>query len=675
MLRCASAIIVVLLFTIVSLPESSRADDAQNIPQEQMTATVDRDELHIGNDRIAASWRFANGQLTPVEIVGGASRTRAQIDGNAFVLVVDGRERKATDLQIVGGPQIERIAADPSAVRKRDRLAGVSATLQLRDPNKRFDVNWRVIGRDATNYLRQELTVRANDEALPLQKTVLIDCQLPGATVVGDVKGSPIAASNIFCGVEHPMSVSSVRDGRAECSLEHAVPLRPQGSFTCSSVIGVAGDGQLRRDFLAYIEQERPRPYRPFLHYNSWYDLRAGPEYTEATAIETINACGRELVTNRGVTLSSFLFDDGWDDQQTLWAFNSHFPHGFAPLAKAAAAFGAAPGVWLSPWGGYGKAKQQRLAFGQQQGFEVNDHGFALSGPNYFKRFEQICLDAIKESGVNQFKFDGTADTTSRFPTSEFGSDFDAVIQLIQDLRRQKPDVYVNVTTGTWPSPFWLLFADSIWRGGADNGFAGGVGSDRQQWITFRDATTYRNIVQKGPLYPLNSLMLHGIITGRHAGHLSVDPNHDLAAEAWSYFGSGTQCQELYITPERLSAGEWDTIAEAARWARDDADTLADTHWIGGDPGQLQAYGWASWSPRHGILAVRNPSDKPSSISIDVAKAFELPTNAPQLYRAAGRWRSAGGVIQLEMRAGVEREISLAPFEVVVVNVEPVDAR
>ena len=46
----------------------------------------------------------------------------------------------------------------------------------------------------------------------------------------------------------------------------------------------------------------------------------------------------------------------------------------------------------------------------------------------------------------------------------------------IGELRAKKPDLYVNLTTGTYPSPFWLLYADSIWRGGDDHSFAG-VGS------------------------------------------------------------------------------------------------------------------------------------------------------------------------------------------------------
>ena len=47
----------------------------------------------------------------------------------------------------------------------------------------------------------------------------------------------------------------------------------------------------------------------------------------------------------------------------------------------------------------------------------------------------------------------------------------------------------------------------------------------------------------------MNSLMLHGLIYARYAEHLGADPDHDFPDEVHSYFGTGTQLQEMYITP------------------------------------------------------------------------------------------------------------------------------
>jgi hypothetical protein len=185
-------------------------------------------------------------------------------------------------------------------------------------------------------------------------------------------------------------------------------------SVTYSSVIGVARTGQMRRDFLSYIERERAHPYRTFLHYNSWYDLGRFNPYDKAGALDRINFFGRELHEKRGVTLDSYLFDDGWDNHATVWSFNKGFPDGFTNVRKAAEKYGAGPGVWMSPWGGYADPKKERIEFGRQQGFEVVDNGFALSGPKYYARFREVCLEMIRKCGVSQFKFDGKRATPTR---------------------------------------------------------------------------------------------------------------------------------------------------------------------------------------------------------------------------------------------------------------------
>ena len=126
--------------------------------------------------------------------------------------------------------------------------------------------------------------------------------------------------------------------------------------------------------------------------------------------------------------------------------------------------------------------------------------------------------------------------------------------------------------------------------------------------------------------------MLHGMIYARHADKLNVDPKGDFTSEVRSFFGCGTQMQEMYITPNLLTPANWDALPASAKWARENAETLCDTHWVGGDPAELKVYGWAAWSPRKGILTLRNPAGRPGSITIDAAKVFELPDSTPRQY-------------------------------------------
>ena len=159
---------------------------------------------------------------------------------------------------------------------------------------------------------------------------------------------------------------------------------------------------------------------------------------------------------------------------------------------------------------------------------------------------------------------------------------------------------------------------------------------ERERWITYRDGDTYDEVVKAGPLYPLNSLMLHGIdLRADRRTHLNTDPGGDFTNEVHAYFGTGTQLQEMYITPSLLTPADWDALAEAAKWSRANAAVLMDTHWVGGDPRWLEVYGWASWTPEKAILTLRNPSDKAQDFLLYPDQAFELPEGAArQLPRA-----------------------------------------
>jgi hypothetical protein len=646
------------------------ADDALGDPLLQAQGSQRAQMLSLSNAAIAAQWSVDAGRLHFVGLREPNGAALAVPDDVFILTLADGEPIRASEMRVVGTPKVEAIQTRGGASRLAERLPGRQVTVRLEDYAKRLQVDWRAELRDGARYIRQSIAVRSSKD-IPVREIVLVDLPAAGATINGTVNGSPIIVGRWFAATEHPLAVSAVDATRARSSITRELPLRTGTALELSSVIGTTRAGQLRRDFLAYVERERAHPYRPFLHYNSWYDLGYFSKFNEPEALAVISAFGEELQRKRGVELDSFLFDDGWDDPKTLWGFHGGFPRGFSALREAAARYGAAPGVWMSPWGGYGKPKQDRLTFGKAKGFETNAGGFALSGPVYYKRFLETCLTMIRRYGVNQFKFDGTGNADRAFPGSQFGSDFEAAIALIETLRREKPDLYVNLTTGTYPSPFWLRWADSIWRGGEDHEFAG-VGSKRQQWITYRDADTYANVVRRGPLFPINSLMLHGLIFARSAKNLQIDPQNDFPSEIRSYFGTGTQLQEMYVTPKLLSKASWDVLAESAKWSRRNAATLVDTHWIGGDPALLQPYGWASWSPRGGIITMRNPGDRVQAMAVDVEEAFELPPDAPRAYKARNPFPVARGrMIPSRFIRQQPQRIDLQPFEVLTLELTP----
>jgi hypothetical protein len=586
----------------------------------------------LENAALRFSVSLQGSRLRPGQFDNRLTGAAHPLPGELFSLEFrDGRRLAASAIPIAGHISCGRLPADPGAVRGALRHPGAELAATLVDEATGMLLEWHLILRDSGNYVREEIKFKPTHD-VDLGTVDMIDLKLEDARVAGTVEGSPIVADDRFFGFEHPMAASSVLSGRATASLKRTMPMRTGVEVNYSAVFGVAPERQMRRAFQTYLECERAHPYRTFLHYNSWYDIGYFTPYTQEDALRAIDAIGAELVRKRGVHVDSFLFDDGWDDTSRLWQFNSGFPQGFSSLKEAAASFGAAPGVWLSPWGGYGAPRKARLSTAKALGYEIDDQGLALSGPEYYSLFHRVTLELLRDYGINQFKLDGTGSPDKVTPGSEFDSDFGAAIALIGDLRQLQPELFINLTTGTWPSPFWLRTVDSIWRGGEDHDFAG-EGSNRQRWITYRDADTYGGIVRLGPLYPLNSLMLHGIIYARHAQGLDQDPADDFADEVWSYFASGTGLQELYISAALLSDRNWDELASAANWSRARAKTLRDSHWIGGDPARGQIYGWASWSPEQSVIALRNPGSQPQSLELDLAAALELPKGAGRSWR------------------------------------------
>jgi hypothetical protein len=627
--------------------------------------------LVLSNGLVKAKWTLSDGHIKPTDLTDLASRKTIELSPTDFsILLKNGQVLTSSSMKVVGTPKFEALKRDGKAPKLTDRLPGRELVVKLSNVDGSILATLKAVLRNGSRYLREEISIGAVGQDISVKKIQLIDLPGNGLSVDGSATGSPLVGIDRFASTEDPLSVASVSGGRAISSLERKLPIKAGQHLDVSSVIGFTDPGQLRRTFLKYVERERAHPYRTFLHYNSWYDIGYFTPYNEKDCVDAIHAFNTELVKKRGAKMSSFLFDDGWDDTSTVWEFHKGFPNGFLPVKAAAAEIGASPGIWLSPWGGYAGPRGRRLATGKAQGYEIDSEGYALSGTKYFKRFHDVTLDLVQKYGINQFKFDGTGSPDKQYPGSAFGSDFEAAIQLIHDLREAKPSLFINLTTGTWPSPFWTRYADSIWRGGNDHSFAG-VGSNRQKWITYRDGDTYNGVVRRGPLYPLNSLMLHGIIYARHADRLNVDPQNDFKSEVRDYFSTGTQLQEMYITPSLLTSQNWDDLAEAAKWSRANQDVLVDTHWVGGNPMKLEAYGWASWTPKKGLLTLRNPSDKPQAFSVDLERIFELPKGAATNYSLHSPWKEDKGKPSMDLKAGESKVVILKPFEVLVLEAKP----
>ncbi|MFC5431810.1 enterotoxin [Paraburkholderia denitrificans] len=621
------------------------------------------DAFTFGNNVVALAWRVAQARVGDFVLIDRMHGRTLPLAEPFALTMADGVVFGVANSDLLDVFQTETLVADPHSGCREGRKAGLRVNAVFSDRNRRLHVTWRVGMRAGDAWLRMSLEIAALDRGEPIAAISMLRVLAAHAHVCGDYPGVPGVVDDIYLGIENPLACVETDSTGLRFALRRSLPLERGKRIVVSAVAGVARAGELRRDFARYLEASRARPYAPFLHYNSWYDIGYLTPYTQADALDRIGAIGRELHERRGAQIDSFVFDDGWDDLGGDWRFSAAFPHGFAPLHEAAARYGAAPGIWLSPWGGYCAPRETRVARGRERGYEIVDGGFALSGPHYYRRFREVVMDLLHRHGVNHFKFDGTGNADCVVPDSQFDSDWDAAMHLIGEIRAARPAVFVNLSTGTLPSPFWLRHVDSIWRGGSDDGEAG-TGNPRERWITYRDAQTWRNIVCRSPLFPLNSLMLHGIIFAQMHARLNERHGAAFRHEVQSYFASGTQLQELYVTPALLRSGDWDLLAEAARWARTRADVLRDSHWIGGAPDALEVYGWAAWSAPSGIVALRNPGDRTQTFVLDLRRDLELPTLDRGRFAVRDVWRGDAAHLPVSLDVAHPQPLRLAPFEV-----------
>lgn len=668
--KMVKLITVLLLMPLISMGQVFYAGTK---PGTARSKEVKKDSFSLWNNVLQANYTLKNGHLQEASFLNRQTAKQYRFDG-AYLFNLGLREGgvlTAKSFLLEGSPQIKYLKGNPAATRRSEKENGRQLRLILYNEQYHIQIQWSATLRDSSNYVISQFSIKDPDRWI----NTLYLVNLPkSADLVktGSVDGTPIVDKENFFAVENPMAKIDTTGHLIRIKLERAAALHQKDDRFISSVaFGVTPKGQLRRGFLYYLQQQRARPYHPFVHYNSWFDISwNGLRLHESDCLDRIQMWSDSLTKKRGVRLDGYLWDDGWDNTNSLWAFNQYLPDGFSRLYALSKQYGASMGAWISPWGGYEQAKQNRLAFGRKHipAYETNENGFSLAGKNYFAYFKSLVEQFITKEHVAIFKFDGIG--AGAFATgagAAYQGDIQALLQLLTEIRKQKPDIYVSLTAGTWASPFFLLYGDNIWHGGGDYDFMG-AGDKRQRWLNYRDDATYQNVVKRSSLYPLNAVMVHGIIDAANGWVATTDTTaEDMTQDIWAFFGNGTSLQELYINPHYLSSQQWDVLAKAIRWSRAHQDVLSDVHWVGGSPKKEEVYGFASWNPKHGTLMLRNPASIIQTYQCTLDDVLELPTKYKRKYSLYNVVKDTYFGL---FASGERLTITLQPFEVKVFNVQ-----
>jgi len=481
-------------------------------------------------------------------------------------------------------------------------------------------------------FARKTLAVRNPSEAnrVTLYRAELERLQTDAALELGG-QGQPVfVAGRMFLGLEYPAGQDQIDQDRV--CLAH-FPGKPLGSDWLelkTAVIGVAGGSSIEDAFAEYVRRIRIPP-RSWVLYNSWYDIRR-PEMSNEVFIECFDAFRRLLIDRYGVRLDSFVVDDGYQDRQSIWKTDlSVVPGDFGKLADHLREHGSRFGIWMPLTA---PAPYLDVDWGKAQGYEVVDSGarYCISGPKYRADLKRAIAQHVERFGLNYYKHDFNgfgcaAAGHGHLPESVYGfeSNVDAYIETLRYARQLNPDIFLNVTGGMWLSPWWLMYADTVWRGGGDTGHEGVVPfiERRDDSMTYVDGVIWDRVVKQRLQFPTSALMTHGIIYGRRAMLGGKDePLHRWADHVVAYHAPGLMMKELYITPSILSEDQWSVLGPTLAWAVAQQEVLAESKMTHGNPHAGEVYGYLHAKNGRLIWFLRNPSMNPQAVELDVAGAI-----------------------------------------------------
>src|SRR5262249_27136594 len=187
----------------------------------------------------------------PVQLDCKPNGPSLALSGECFeLLLADGDILKSSDFKLLESPKIEALKPEPNSPTLARRIGGKQCIARFASETLDLKAQLRVILRDDSSYIRQELTLAAGAKDVMLAEIVLFEQPLPGAETAGTVDGSPLVAGKFFLGYEHPMARNSIgSNGMARCSFVRHAGFRVGEAFSQNLGIGGGFADHLRRGF------------------------------------------------------------------------------------------------------------------------------------------------------------------------------------------------------------------------------------------------------------------------------------------------------------------------------------------------------------------------------------------------------------------------------------------
>jgi hypothetical protein len=191
------------------------------------------------------------------------------------------------------------------------------------------------------------------------------------------------------------------------------------------------------------------------------------------------------------------------------------------------------------------------------------------------------------------------------------------LIKLFERLAKVNSDIYIVISNGSWLSPWWLAYVDSVWMinaGDAANG------SSRNEELVYRDGRYYDFWTTHRAQFPLYAIFNH-----EPKKLNSNEPKEMFRKYLYMNLSRGTGFVEMYIKPNHLADYDWDVLAEGLQWTYEMFPTFKYVRMHGGNPNKGEVYGYTAWDQTNldlGYMSLHNPSDKPQKYTVHFDSTF-----------------------------------------------------
>lgn len=220
-------------------------------------------QLILSNNSVEAIWEIENESLALKQLSNKFDNQVVNFEAVTLfsVELENGMLFTNHDFFVQKEPTINDISATDSLPTLALRFPGKEITVLLAEKNGNLIIKWKAQLRNGSNYIRQNIEIKAKKGPAKITKITFFDGVIEGAEMAGSVIGSPIEYKNFFFGLEHPIAHSKALLTRnigsiTQKSVDVSKIINAPGEYIVSVEHG-GGPANFNIEYVALVENNK----------------------------------------------------------------------------------------------------------------------------------------------------------------------------------------------------------------------------------------------------------------------------------------------------------------------------------------------------------------------------------------------------------------------------------